>query len=212
MIWDTSTLADHLGQALATAEADLRLEQAVYGLDTRDEKQLQTLLAEGLKQYYGVAREVHYPSTVGRKLTHRPRCDLVLCPHGRQLKLDSTPPSLFDPPDQCDPQQAYWLEVKIAYQFREGGARHGGYGPQWRQAVISDLKKMEAEPLIREAALLLIVFNESADILEKDLELFENLLVEKEVIAGFRQVRSVSILDRIGHRLCTAALWPTLQR
>jgi hypothetical protein len=102
--------------------------------------------------------------------------------------------------------------VKIAWQFREGGARHGGYGPQWRQAVISDLKKMEDEPLIREAALLLIVFNESGDILEKDLDLFENVMIEKEVLAGFRQVRSVPILERIGHRLCTAALWPTLQR
>jgi hypothetical protein len=80
---------------------------------------------------------------------------------------------LFDPPDLCEPQQALWIEVKIAYQFREGGARHGGYGPQWRQAVISDLKKMENEPLIREAALLLIVFNESADIdLEAKISIF----------------------------------------
>jgi hypothetical protein len=212
MIWDCSTVADRIGQVIATAEADLRLEQAVYGLDTRDEKQLQSLLADGLKNWYGIAREVHYPSTVGRKLTHRPRCDLVLCPNGRELKLDSAPATLFDPPDQCGPDESLWIEVKIAYQFREGGERHGGYGPQWRQAVISDLKKMEAEPLIREAALLLIVFNESPDILLKDLDLFESVMIEKEVIAGFRHVRSVPILERIGHRLCTAALWPTVQR
>jgi hypothetical protein len=155
---------------------------------------------------------VHYPSTAGNKLTHRQRCDLVLCPHGRELKRDSSPPTLFDPPDACGPEQALWIEVKIAYQFKEGGARHGGYGPQWRQAVISDLRKMESEPLIREAGLLLIVFNESADILEKDLELFEEVMIQKEVLAGFRHVRSVPILERIGHRLCTAALWPTLQR
>jgi hypothetical protein len=212
MNWDCSSVADKIGQVLATSEADLRLEQAVSGLDTRDETQLQTTLAEGLKKWFGIAREVHYPSTVGRKLTHRQRCDLVLCPLGRELKLDSAPPTLFDPPDLCGPEEALWIEVKIACQFREGGERHGGYGPQWRQAVLSDLKKMEAEPLIREAALLLIVFNESVDILEKDLDLFERVMVEKEVLAGFRQVRSVPILERIGHRLCTAALWPTLQR
>jgi hypothetical protein len=212
MNWDLSTVTDHIAQVITTAEADLRLEQAVYGLDTRDEKQFQSMLADGLRQWYGIAREVHYPSTAGRKLTHRQRCDLVLTPHGRELKLDSAPPSLFDPPDACLPQEALWIEVKLAYQFREGGARHGGYGPQWRQAVIDDLCKMESEPLIREAALLLIVFNESMDILEKDLDLFENVLVEKEVLAGFRQVRSVDILERIGHRLCTAALWPTIQR
>jgi hypothetical protein len=30
-------------------------------------------------------------------------------------------------------------------------------------------------------------------------------------MAGFRHVRSVDIVDRIGHRLCTVALWPTVQ-
>jgi hypothetical protein len=32
------------------------------------------------------------------------------------------------------------------------------------------------------------------------------------VLAGFRQVRSVAILDRMGHRVCTVAVWPTIQR
>jgi hypothetical protein len=212
MFHDLAIVADHVGRVLSDAEANLRLEQAVAGLDTQDERQLQTLLADGLTQWYGVTREVHYPSTAGSKLTHRQRCDLVLCPHGRQLKLDRSPPSLFDPPDLCPPQSALWIEVKIAYQFKEGGLHHGGYGPQWRNAVVADLRKMESEPLIAQAALLLIVFNESAEILEKDLILFENVLIQKEVLAGFRKVRSVPILDRIGHRICTAALWPTVQR
>jgi len=211
MLYDLSIVADHIAEVIESAEAALRLEQAVYGLDTRDEKQFQTLIADGLRQWFGVTREVHYPSTAGRKLTHRPRCDLVLCPQGRQLKLDSAPPTLFDPPDLCDPGNALWIEVKTAYQFREGGERHGGYGPQWRQAVVADLRKMESDPAIREAALLLIVFNESIAILEKDLDLFESVLIEKQVLAGFRQVRSVGILERIGHRFCTAALWPTVQ-
>src|SRR5208282_417692 len=154
----------------------------------------------------------HYPSTLGRKLTHRMRCDLALTPKGRPLRLDSRPPTLFDPSDQCGPEQAMWLEVKIACQFREGGVRHDGYGSQWRNAVVADLRKMEADPLIHDAGLLLIVFNESADVLAKDLQLFEDVLVHEEVLAGFRKVHSMPILDRIGHRVCTAALWPTLQR
>ncbi len=88
-----------------------------------------------------------------------------------------------------------WLEVKVAYQFREGGVRHGGYGAQWRQAVVADLKKMEAEPQIHEAGLVLVVFNESDAILAKDLELFEDVLARREVLAGFRQVRTVPILE-----------------
>lgn len=210
--WDFSTLADHLGQAIQMAEDELRLEQAVYGLDARDERALQSLLAEKLAAKYEVAREVHYPSSRGNKLTHRQRCDMVLSSLGRPLRLDVAPPTLFDPPDQTDPGEALWLEVKIAYQFREGGVRHGGYGAQWRQGVIQDLRKMETEELIREAGLVLVIFNESQAILEKDIDLFETVLAQKEVLAGFRQVRGIPILERIGHRLCTVAIWPTIQR
>jgi hypothetical protein len=218
--WDFSTVADHLGTVLAEAEEELRIEQAVYGLDARDERELQSLLAERLARRYGVAREVHYPSTRGRKLTHRPRCDLVLTPLGQPLEPDVLPEqTLFDLPTPgaeavryCKPADALWLEVKIAYQFREGGVRHGGYGAQWRQKVVADLRKMEADEQIREAGLVLIVFNESREILDKDLELFEDVLALKEVLAGFRQVRSIPILERIGHRLCTVAVWPTIQR
>ena len=212
MKWDFSTLADRLAAILSQAEADLRLEQAVYGLDARDELTLHALLADGLRRHYEVAREAHYPSSAGRKLTHRPRCDLVLSSKGRALRLDSAPPTLFDAPNLCDACDALWLEVKVAYQFREGGIRHGGYGAQWRTNVIEDLRKMEADEKIREAGLVLVVFNESGDILEKDLQLFEDVLAQKEVLAGFRHVRSVPILERMGHRLCTAAVWPTLQR
>jgi hypothetical protein len=210
--WDFSTLADQLSQILTQAEAGLRLEQAVYGLDSKDERSIQVLLAEGLSAWYEAVREVHYPSTSGRKLSHRQRCDLAITPKGRPLRLDSTPPTLFDPKDLCEPGDALWLEMKCAYQFREGGIRHGGYGAQWRSAVVEDLRKMEAEAPIREAGLVLIVFNESQEILEKDLELFENVLMEKEVLAGFRQVRSVPIWERNVHRLCSAAVWPTIQR
>src|SRR5215211_6456244 len=95
--WDFCTLADRLGQAAHAAEDELRLEQAVYGLDARDERSLQALLAERLRSEYEVAREVHYPSTRGKKLTHRQRCDLVLSPPGLPLRLDRSPPGLFDP-------------------------------------------------------------------------------------------------------------------
>jgi hypothetical protein len=210
--WDFVELADRLHAGLHVAEAELRREQAVYGLDARDERALQQLLAERLSAHYEVAREVHYPSTWGKKLSHRPRCDLVLTPPGRPLKLDWTPATLFDPPNLARPTDGLWLELKVAYQFREGGAPHGGYGSQWRNAVVEDLRKMEADPLIHDAGLVLVVFNEAASILEKDLELFEDVLARKEVLAGFRKVRSVEILDRIGHRLCTVAVWPTIQR
>ncbi|MFT3787169.1 MAG: hypothetical protein QM770_13535 [Tepidisphaeraceae bacterium] len=208
----TDILADAIGGVLAQRERDLRDEQAVYGLDSLDELRLHDVLASGLASEFGVTREVHYPSSVGKKLSHRARCDLVLTPHGRSLKLDSKPATLFDPADACSPDEAMWLEVKAAYQFRGPDERHGGYGAQWRGGVVRDLQKMEAEPLIRHAALLLIVFTQDEAIVAKDLDLFETVLVQKEVLAGFRQARTIRIQDRIGHHCCTAALWPTIAR
>ncbi len=84
------------------------------------------------------------------------------------------------------------------------------YGAQ--KATIKDLREIDRDERIHHAGLLLIVFNESAGILSKDLELFELLLAQKEVLAGDRQVRSAPTWDRMGHRLCTAALWPTVMR
>ena len=128
MRWNLAELADHLHEAIHLAEAALKLVQAVKGLDDLDERKFHELLAAGLASRYSVHREVHYPSSAGKKLTSRKRCDLVIAPMGRPLRLDIAPPTLFDPVDPTPPTEALWLEVKIAYQFREGQVRHGGYG------------------------------------------------------------------------------------
>lgn len=213
MQWRIDEVADAVGRVLERAEAGLRLEQAVYGLDAMKETALQKVLAEGLVEvgFAEVAREVHYPSEIGKKRPSRQRCDLVLTPRGRPL-LQKETVDLFTDPDSCPPTEALWLEVKCAYQFQEGGRSHSGYGDQWRNATVRDLAKMEAESQIREAGLLLIVFTAGAEIVEKDLELFEDVLARKEVLAGFRQVRTVPILERNGHTAVTAALWPTVVR
>ncbi len=213
MHWRFDEVADAFQRVLARAEADLRLEQAVYGLDAMKETKLQALLAERLivDGFCNVAREQHYPSEVALKRPSRRRCDLVLTPPGRTLFV-SDAVDLFTPPDACPPPQAHWLEVKCAYQFKEGGRSHGGYGDQWRNATVRDLAKMEAEPLIREAGLALLVFTAGREVLEKDLELFEDVLARKEVLAGFRQVRTIDILERNAHTTATLALWPTIQR
>lgn len=212
MRWNLDEIADDMIDVLRCAEDDLRLEQAVYGLDALDELALHKVLAAGLSAKHAVAREVHYPSSVGKKQPSRQRCDLVLTEAGHPLRLDTRPATLFDPPDMHGPGQGLWLEVKVAAQFAEGGRPHRGYGAQWRQGVTKDLQKMEQESALCEAALILVVFTATSQILDADLQLFEDHLAKTEVLAGFRQVRSCDILERNGHRLATVALWPTLQR
>ena len=121
-------------------------------------------------------------------------------------------PTLFDPPDRAAPQEALWLEVKLACQFGEGGRTRSGYGTQWRRGVTGDLRKLAQDPLVHHAALALLVFTESDEVLHKDLGLMEEVLTQQQVLAGARQVRAVPIVDRRGHRVCAVALWPTASR
>ena len=200
-------LADEVAAAVSELEAGLRLEQAPHGLDEWDERALQRALAAALRRDHEVALEAYYPSTAGRKLSHRPRCDLALAPRGRPLHQGESLPF-----DLCPAAEALWLELKVAHQLRPGGARDGRYGEQWRRHLVADLRKMAAEPLLRHAALLLLAFTEDETILRRDLDTFEALLARHGVLAGFRQVRVVPIFERIGHQVCGIALWPAVQR
>ncbi len=207
-----STVADHLGSVVREAEEALLVEQAVHGLDVLDEGGLQALLAAGLRRFYEVAREVSYPQSSASADTRRAgrlRCDLVLSPLGQPLARDGAQLSLLDTRVTCPPEEALWLEVKVAYEMRAGGERHRGYGTQWRHALYRDLRKMAAAPL-RQAALVLVVFNESLEILHKDLDLVESVLAAQGGLAGFRQVRTLPILNRIGHSLCSIVIWPVM--
>jgi hypothetical protein len=194
------SVVEELSESLASAEAALRLEQAVHGLDAHDEVALQALLAEGLATHHHVTREAYYPSSSGKR-SARPRCDLVLTPRGQPLERDEE--------TGCPPEDALWLELKVAHQLRPSGRSNARYGQQWRRAIVSDLVKMRADPRIVHAALALVVFNDTHATLEKDLALFERLLGEAGLF-GFQIARSVEITERIGHTLCTVAAWPLL--
>ena len=213
MQWAMDEVADSLERVFRQSEENLKLEQAVYGLDAMKETAVQDLLGRAINDdgFATAAREVHYPSDLGKKRPSRRRCDLVLTPPGRPL-LQADEANLFTPTDACPAEQALWLELKLAHQFAEGGRNHGGYGQQWRQATVKDLQKMETETRVREAALMLLVFTAGADIAAKDLELFEDVLAMKQVLAGFRQTRQIEIVERNGHTHLTIALWPTVQR
>jgi len=198
-------IVEELSSALEAAEAELRAEQAVHGLDARDEVELQALLADGLALHHRVTREAYYPSSSGKR-SGRPRCDLVLTPRGRPLETD-------DPPrpgeTTCPPEDALWLELKVAHQLRPSGRSNARYGQQWRRALVADLRKLRADPRVRHAAIALVVFNDTQATLDKDLALFELLLGEAGLF-GFRTVRTIAITERIGHALCTVAGWPLL--
>ncbi|KAB2909716.1 MAG: hypothetical protein F9K40_03670 [Kofleriaceae bacterium] len=227
--WPKLDLVDALARALAGFEAALRLEQAVHGLDEWPETRLQGALAEALAQAHEVEREVHYPSATARKRSARARCDFVLRARGivKQSRLRTECPS--HPGEETRsteagnrlipslrgaelvPEDALWLELKVARQRTTGGAVDPRYGEQWRRHLIADLRKLSADPRIRDAAIALVAFTEDEAQLARDLDGFERLMIRRDVVAGFRQVRTLPIVERIGHRVCGVAVWPTVQ-
>ncbi|MCC6797290.1 MAG: hypothetical protein IT366_19390 [Candidatus Hydrogenedentes bacterium] len=192
-MWNFESLIDAFARPLQKEDAALREEQAVYGLDSWNESRIQSFLAARLGDCYKVSREVHYPSSAGKKLSHRMRCDLRIAPI-----------SFHGPP--------LWLEIKVAYQFAEGNIRNARYGTQWMHGVARDTRKIETDPLIESAALLFISFNDDPTRASKHLDLLEVVLGDKDVLLGFRHTRQFAVQNRIGHEVCTLALWPTIQR
>ncbi len=185
--WFLGGVADELAAGLAAIEAALRLEGAPHGVDEWDERPLQLALADALRRHVHVAVEVPYPSTIGRQRRHQRRCDLVLSAH------------------DAPPEDALWLELKVARQHDPR------YADQWRRQLIADLRKLSAEPGIRAAGIVLIAFTVDEDALARHLDGFESVMVRRGVHAGFRQVRTLPVQDRIGHKVGAIAAWPTIQ-
>lgn len=204
MRWDLVPLVEQLTSVLHAKAEELELEQAVRGIDGALEVATQTLLADGLARHHRVTREAYYPSETGKR-NHRARCDLVLTPKGMAL-VTTEAPQLFE--ETCEPEDAFWLELKVAHQLLPVSRRNPRYGAQWRSAIVQDLRKMKADRRIVHAALALVVFTDTQVTVDKDLGLFETLLEGEALLSGFRVVRTFAITDRIGHGFCSVAAWP----
>jgi hypothetical protein len=194
-------LVEQITDTLHARDQALRLEQSVRGIDHSSEVALQALISQGLAAHHRVTREAFYPSDAG-KLSHRARCDLVLTPQGQAL-MDGTASSAA-----CAPEDAQWLELKVAHQLLPEGRRNPRYAAQWRGALIRELHKLKRDPRIVHAALGFVIFTDSVDTLARDLVRFDTLLDEETLLSGFRSQRDFAIPDRIGHTRCAVVLWP----
>src|SRR5438477_3759571 len=80
--WTADEVCAAAATGVASAEAALREEQAVRGIDSLDERAIQGLLADGLRTTgFGVFREERYPSdSARRRRSEGRRCHPVLDP------------------------------------------------------------------------------------------------------------------------------------
>jgi len=207
--WSYEDLADALASGLATASAELELEQAVHGLDVRSELELHPLLHAGLRAAgYGVHPEQRFPRERSlRRRSEGTRCDVVVTPEGLPLVDDAAQLGLFAPARAVALADAMWIEVKAVAQFR-ALAPNMAYAQALQRPVWRDVEKLASDPQIAHATVLLIVFTADAVVAEHDLGVWAARASERGLPLWPRVQRTLAIGDRVGHRCCTLALLP----
>lgn len=208
-IWAFDELAQAIAAGLARAEHDLAADQAVHGLDVRRELDLHPLLHAALRTAgYGVAPEQRFPrDRVHRRRSVGARCDIVVTPDHLPLADDAVQPDLFAPRRATALSDALWLEVKTVAQFHPGGP-HRGYAQALQSPVWKDVRKLVDDPQIHHAGVLLILFTATRETADHDLDVWAHGARTRGLPISPREQRSLAIADRIGNRLCTAALFP----
>ena len=204
-----SDIADAVIAGLADAAAARDAERAVRGVDALDELALHPVLATGLASAgYGVHREVRYPADRRkRKISEGERCDFVLTPDGRPLRVPEAAATLFDCPDAVDLDDAFWLEVKVVAQFTTEGPNRQ-YAPQLLSTVGRDVTKLSKDEGILHAGLLLILFVHVQEVADHDLGIWQDRCVARSLPIAAPSIRRLPITDRLGNGLCVAALYP----
>ena len=106
------------------------------------------------------------------------------------------------------PEEAYWLEVKLISQHCY---THGVPGPNRTYAselrrAATDLAKLNEDERIHHSGLLIVLFTESEGIALHDLTVLTHACLDLDLPIASPQIRSLSILERIGNATLTIAL------
>lgn len=206
--WSTAELVEAIEAGLRQRARDDDLEQAVYGFDALDELAMHPLIAGALRTCgCSVYREVRYPQDQRHaKKSKGKRCDFVLTPKDQPLRDPEQAGTLFDTPDACDFEQAYWLEMKLVAQFEKTGPfRH--YSKELLAPVPKDVRKLWSDGAIFHAGLLLILLTADQHIAEHDLSAWYTRCLERGYPVAAPATRHVAITDRLGNGCCTVALF-----
>lgn len=187
------------------------MEQAVVGLDGLDELRLHPIIAESLHGAgYGVFRERRYPrDRVHPRRSVGERCDVVVTRGGAPLREPDQRDderTLFDPPDAVPLDEACWLEVKTVPQHLAEGP-NDRYAAELLQPLRRDVRKLAADRGIRHRALVLVLFTDDESTAQHDLAAWERQAIDRGLSFAPPCVRHLAIVDRIGNRTCTVAVY-----
>ena len=209
MIWTTSIIADAVHDGLRDRAREEDLEQAVYGLDHHDELGLHPLVHAALRAAgWGVWPEQRYPGHWAKsRKSEGNRCDVVLTEDpATPLRDPEIRGTLFDQLKGCDPDDAYWLEIKtVAQQTIEGPFPR--YTTELLSPVARDIRKLWSDGVIRHAGLLLILFTAGRHVAEHDLTAWYTRCLDRGYPVGAPEYRLFDITERIGNSCCAVGVF-----
>ena len=209
-MWSMADIADAVVEGLRQQARALDAEQAVYGLDSRDELGLHPILQGALRAAgYGVWPEERYPcDRVRTRRSEGRRCDLVLTPAPEALPLRNleAQDTLFGDQRAVDLDEALWLEVKSVGQFAQGQP-FGRYSAELLSPVAQDLMKLWSDAGIGHAGLLLVLFTAGQGVAEHDLAAWQKRCLERGYPVGPPAVRGFPITERTGNAWCAPAVF-----
>lgn len=230
-MWSLAEILDCIEAQLRIEDHAIRVQQDIRGIDSCRETELHPLISQSFREIgAAVFREVHYPSFDGEllKRTHRDRCDLVVLPEGKKTLYDpvdahkslrSASGTLFETvaslpavnPDQCRPQEAIWIEIKIIAQHRYVDGvpiPNANYAHELLTGPRADVVKLAAEAQIRHAAVLVLLFAEEKEAGIHDLSIAMREMIDQDLPVGMPEYSSLPIIDLGGNAWCTLALIP----
>lgn len=166
----------------------------------------------------------------------RQRCDLVLTEHAGQRLNDSlhrakarrqareaVKGTLFealggaealcdaqvDRAGLVEPEEAFWLEVKVVAQFCFNAGVLGpnrAYASELVRGPIADVTKLAADRRVQHAGVLVVLFTADEATAKNDLGVLLHKCLDKGLPITSPATRSTGVVDRIGNRVCTASL------
>lgn len=230
-VWNHSEIIRPVSLQFTTIDRDLRAQQAFLGIDALPETGLHPLIAAAFDaEPYGALREVRYPTPKAQRpsQSQRDRCDLVLTPDRSQRVYDpvvatrelaGASGTLFEETatlaqpgrGEVEPSRALWIEIKAVAQHRYVDGVPGpnsGYAHELLSGPRGDVVKLASDPLIRHAAVLVVLFTEERESGAHDLSVALGEMIDQDLPVSMPEIESVNICNHAGNAWCTLGLIP----
>jgi len=210
-VYDLAAIAEAAADALRAESERLDRANDPRGLDAPRELGLHPLIAAGLERAgFGVFREVRYPAGAAKhKRSAGDRCDLVLTPSPEHHLADTGLAGTLYATAGVPPERACWIEVKTVRQFAlvSGVAsERPGYASRLAGPAARDLRKLAADPAIRRAASMIVLFARDEQTANHDLAAWAHRALDRGLPAGDQRLRGFPVADRLGNAWCAVAV------